>query len=64
VSRTPKECRRKPAVDSDGRQSALKRRRARTDARPLLRLVMRLGKTLIGVLPRSRRIRAANDPLA
>lgn len=46
-------------------EGATRPRASRRGARPLFtRLALRLGRTVVGVLPHSRRIPAANDPEA
>jgi hypothetical protein len=62
MSRATRKPRRKAATGRSrpGRGGA--RRRARPGLNPLQRLILTLGKTLVGILPRAGRIQAANDP--
>lgn len=62
MSRTPKKRRRKTSSGRIGLRSAPSLPVPGT--RLFVQLARRLGRTLIGVLPCSRRIRAANDPQA
>lgn len=62
MTRTAKKSRRKRLGVPRG--SAAPPRRPRGRLNPLQRLILTLGRTLVGVLPRSRRVRAANDPKA
>ena len=59
MSRTAKKPRHKRRAALRGGASPLRR-----PINPLQRLILTLGRTLVGVLPRSRRVRAANDPKA
>ena len=59
MSRTAKKPRHKRRAAHRGNASPLRR-----PINPLHRLILSLGRTLVGVLPRSRRVRAANDPKA
>ncbi|MCW5591762.1 MAG: hypothetical protein KIS74_06680 [Burkholderiales bacterium] len=59
MSRTAKKPRRKRRAAPRGNVSPPRR-----PPNPLQRLILTLGRTLVGVLPRSRRVRAANDPKA
>lgn len=60
----PKKPRRKPAPGRKRRGAAAARRTAGATLNPLQRLILTLGRTLVGILPRAGRIRAANDPKA
>lgn len=62
MTRPEKKPRRKPAAGRKGRVRAVSRRRARLN--PIQELILTLGRTIVGFLPCSRRIRAANDPRA
>lgn len=53
-----------PAAAGRGKARPAPARRARSKLDRIHKLILRLGRTLIGVLPRARRIPAANDPEA
>ena len=61
-TRKPNEVKRKrrPPAAGAGRPRAARRGAASL----LARLVLRIGRTVVGVLPRHGRVRAANDPEA
>jgi hypothetical protein len=59
-----KKPRRKPGTGRKGQARAAPRRGARAGLNPIQRLILSLGRTLVGILPRAGRIRAANDPKA
>ena len=59
-----KKPRRKPAAGRKVRGRAGARQAARPRLNPVQRLILSLGRTLVGILPRAGRIRAANDPKA
>ena len=64
MTRSAKKPSRKPAAGRKGRVRAASRRRARASLNPIQKLILTLGRTIVGFLPCSRRIRAANDPRA
>ncbi len=64
MSPAAKKPRRKPAPGRKRRGAAAARRTASATLNPLQRLILTLGRTLVGILPRAGRIRAANDPKA
>ena len=59
-----KKARRKPATGRKGRGRAGASQAARAGLNPVQRLILSLGRTRVGILPRAGRIRAANDPKA
>jgi hypothetical protein len=62
MTRDANKPRRKPAPGRAARVRAAARPRARADASPIQKLILTLGRTIVGFLPCSRSIRAANDP--
>ncbi len=65
MARIAKKRRTNASIAGNGRKSRdLPARRSRRNPNALQRLILGLGETLLGVLPRSRRTRAANDPEA